>query len=218
MTPIRLVVVDDHPTFVRAVSLLLETDPSIDVVATASDGAEAVDVVMAAHPDVVLMDVSMPGLDGIAATAAIVEATPHVAVVVLTMFDDDERIAGAMRAGARGYVLKGASQDEIRAAIRGAAAGQAVFGTAVAHRLRGLFAQGSPAAQRPFPNLTDREREVLDCVAAGLDNAATARKLFLSEKTVRNYVSLIFAKLSVSTRAEAIVVARESGLGTRDLP
>lgn len=216
MTPIRLVVVDDHPTFVRAVSVLLETDPDIDVVATATDGADAVDVVIAAQPDVVLMDLSMPRLDGIAATAAIAEAAPHAAVVVLTMFDDDERIAAAVRAGARGYVLKGASHDEIRTAIRGAAAGQAVFGTAIAHRLRGLFAPAPPEPSRLFPQLTDRERDVLDCVAAGLDNAATARTLFLSEKTVRNYVSLILTKLAVTTRAEAIVLARDSGLGVRD--
>jgi DNA-binding NarL/FixJ family response regulator len=214
--PIRLVVVDDHPTFVRAVSVLLETDSGIDVVATASDGADAVDIVISAQPDVVLMDVSMPGLDGIAATAAIAEAAPHVAVVALTMFDDDERIGAAVRAGARGYVLKGASPDEIRTAIKGAAAGQAVFGTAVAHRLRGLVAPGPPAPPRPFPQLTDRERDVLDCVAAGLDNTATAQALFLSEKTVRNYVSMILAKLAVATRAEAIVAARESGLGIRD--
>lgn len=215
MTPIRLVVVDDHPTFVRAVSVLLETDPDIDVVATAGDGADAVDVVIAAKPDVVLMDVSMPGLDGIAATAAIAEAAPHAAVVVVTMFDDDDRIAAAVRAGARGYVLKGASHGELRSAIRGAAAGQAVFGTAVAHRLRGLFAPAPAPQPIPFPHLTDRERDVLDCVAAGLDNAASARALFLSEKTVRNYVSLVLAKLAVTTRAEAIVVAREAGLGTR---
>jgi len=214
MTAIRLVVVDDHPTFVRAISVLFENDPDVDVVATASDGADAVDVVIAQQPDVVLMDVSMPGMDGIVATAAITEAAPHAAVVVLTMFDDDDKIGDAMRAGARGYVLKGASRDEIRDAIRGAAAGQAVFGTAVAHRLRSLFAPAPPTALRPFPQLTDRELDVLDRVAAGLDNAGTARALFLSEKTVRNYVSMIFTKLGVTSRSEAIVVARQAGLGS----
>jgi DNA-binding NarL/FixJ family response regulator len=215
MTPIRLVVVDDHATFVRAVSVMLETDPEIDVVATAADGADAVDVVIDEQPDGVLMDVSMPGVDGITATAAIADAAPYAAVVVLTMFDDDEKIYAAMRAGARGYVLKGASRDEIRNAIRAAAAGQAVFGTAVAHRLRTLFTSERASTPRPFPQLTDRELDVLDRVAAGLDNSATARALFLSEKTVRNYVSLILTKIGASTRAEAIVAARDAGLGGR---
>jgi len=206
--------VDDHPTFVRAVSVMLENDADIEVVATAADGRDAVDVVIAQQPDVVLMDISMPEVDGIAATAAITDAAPHAAVVVLTMFDDDDKIAAAMRAGARGYILKGASKDEIRSAIRGAASGQAVFGTAVAHRLRGLFTPSpAPASARVFPQLTDRELDVLDRVAAGLDNATTARALFLSEKTVRNYVSMILTKLDVTTRAEAIVVGRNAGLG-----
>lgn len=214
MSAIRLVVVDDHPTFVRAVSIMLKNDPEIAVVATAADGREAVDVVIAQQPDVVLMDISMPEVDGIVATAAITDAAPHAAVVVLTMFDDDDKIAEAMRAGARGYILKGASRDEIRSAIRGAAAGQAVFGTAIAHRLRGLFAPPPPdASPRAFPQLTDRELDVLDRVAAGLDNPTAARSLFLSEKTVRNYVSIILAKLGVTTRAEAIVLARDAGLG-----
>jgi DNA-binding NarL/FixJ family response regulator len=208
---IRLVVVDDHPTFVRAVSVMLETDPEIEVVATAGDGDAAVDAVLAHQPDVVLMDLSMPERDGVAATAAIVDAVPHTAVVVLTMFDDDEKITAAVRAGARGYVLKGANRDEIRAAIRAAAAGQLMLGTAVSHRLRDLV-NPQPAA-RPFPQLTDRELDVLGQVAAGRDNASVARALFLSEKTVRNYLSVILTKLGVATRAEAIVVARDAGLG-----
>lgn len=214
MSTVRLAVVDDHPTFVRAVTMFLAGDAEIDVVATASDGAEAIDVIIAEQPDVVLMDLGMPGVDGVAATAAISEAVPHAAVLVLTMFDDDDKIAAAMRAGARGYLLKGATRSEIRGAIIAAAAGQAIFGAALAHRLRGLFGP-TTARSRPFPALTDRELDVLDCVAAGLDNAATARALYLSEKTVRNYVSLVLTKLGVASRAEAIVLAREAGLGVR---
>jgi DNA-binding NarL/FixJ family response regulator len=184
--PLRVVVVDDHPTFVRAVSLLFDGDPGIDVVATASDGDEAVDRVMAHQPDVVLMDISMPSLDGIEATRRIVDAAPHVAVVVLTMFDDDGKVGAAIAAGARGYLLKGAPQEEIRNAVRAAGGGQAIFGPAVARRLAGLVS-GGPAEPPPFVQLTEREREVLDRLAAGLDNASIARSLYLSEKTVRNY-------------------------------
>jgi DNA-binding NarL/FixJ family response regulator len=213
MTAIRLAIVDDHDTFVRAVSLMLEHDQEIDVVATATDGAAAIDAVLALQPDVVLMDLSMPGVDGIAATAAIVDAAPHIAVVVLTMFDDDERIAAAIAAGARGYLLKGASRDEVKSAVRAAASGQVIFGTTVARRLRGIFAHSTEPRARPFPTLTDRELEVLDRIAAGLDNATIARSMFLSEKTVRNYVSSVFTKLHAATRSEAIVLAREAGLG-----
>lgn len=212
-TPTRVVVVDDHDTFVRAVTLLFASDPHVDVVATAADGPDGIEKVMEHQPDVVLMDISMPTLDGIEATARIVDAAPHVAVVVLTMFDDDHKVSAAIRAGARGYLLKGASQDEIRGAIRAAHSGQAIFGPTVARHLRTLAAGTGDAERLPFPMLTDRERDVLDGVAAGLDNAAIARALFLSEKTVRNYVSLIFTKLCVTSRPEAIVLARDAGLG-----
>jgi DNA-binding NarL/FixJ family response regulator len=213
---VRLLVVDDHPTFVRAISVMLEADDDIDVVGTAADGSEAVDAVIAHQPDVVLMDIGMPNTNGIDATSAILDIAPHVAVVMLTMFEDDEKVAAAMRAGARGYLLKGATRDEIRGAVAAAAAGQAIFGTTVARRLRSLFAvDDHQGTSRPFAQLSDRELGVLDCVAAGLDNTATAHALFLSEKTVRNYVSLILTKLAVATRSEAIVAAREAGLGRR---
>lgn len=210
-TRARVVVVDDHETFVRAVSVLLDGDPDVELVGTASNGDEAVALALTAQPDVVLMDISMPALDGIEATRRIVDAAPHVAVVVLTMFDDDGKVAAAIQAGARGYLLKGANQQEIRGAIAAAHRGEAIFGPAVARRLAGLV--GAPAAAPPFPALTDRERDVLDQLAAGADNTAIARALFLSEKTVRNYVSMIFAKLGVGSRAEAIVLARDAGLG-----
>jgi len=211
--PTRVVVVDDHETFVRAVTLLFASDPEIEVVATAADGPDAVDGVMAHQPDVVLMDISMPTFDGIEATRRIVDAAPHIAVVVLTMFDDDHKVSAAIRAGARGYLLKGASQEEIRTAIHAVHGGQAVFGASVARHLRGLLTDDGPRPAEPFPSLTERERAVLDRVAAGLDNAAVARALYLSEKTVRNYVSLILAKLHVATRSEVIVLARDAGLG-----
>jgi DNA-binding NarL/FixJ family response regulator len=210
--PARVVIVDDHATFVRAVALLFDDDSDVDVIGTASNGDEAVELALRCQPDVVLMDISMPTLDGIEATRRIVESAPHVAVVVLTMFDDDAKVAAAIQAGARGYLLKGASQQEIRAAIAAAHRGEAIFGPVVARRLAGLLS--APRDQpHPFPALTGRERDVLDQLAAGLDNAAIARALFLSEKTVRNYASLIFAKLGVASRAEAIVTARDAGLG-----
>jgi DNA-binding NarL/FixJ family response regulator len=213
---IRVLVADDHATFVRAVTLLLNGDPDIEVVATASDGLEAVEGTMRHGPDVVLMDLDMPEKDGIEATRDIVDAAPHVAVVVLTMFDDDERVAKAMAHGAAGYLLKGARQDQIRRAVHAAHAGEAIFDAAIARRLRRVFADHRVRDGREgFPQLTEREVDVLDRLAAGLDNASIADALFLSEKTVRNYVSAVFTKLHVETRAQAIVVAREAGLGHR---
>ena len=215
MTPIRVLVADDHPTFVRAVTLLLNGDPDIDVVATAADGAEAVDLAMAHQPDVVLMDINMPVFDGIEATRQIIEAAPHIAVIVLTMFDDDNNVAAAMRLGATGYLLKGARQEQIRRAVHAAQAGEAILDAPIARRLKVVFAERppEPALRRSFPQLTEREADVLDRMAAGLDNPSIARALYLSEKTVRNYVSGIFAKLHVASRAEAIVVGRDAGLG-----
>lgn len=213
---IRVLVADDHATFVRAVTLLLNGDPDIEVVATASDGVEAVERTMRHRPDVVLMDLDMPEKDGIEATREIVDAAPHVAVVALTMFDDDENVAMAMAHGAAGYLLKGARQEQIRRAVHAAHAGEAIFDAAIARRLRRVFADHRVRDGRDgFPQLTEREVDVLDRLAAGLDNASIADALFLSEKTVRNYVSAVFTKLHVETRAQAIVVAREAGLGHR---
>ncbi len=214
MTPIRVLVVDDHPTFVRAVSMLLDADESIVVVGTAADGHAGVARALQDQPDVVLMDLNMPGLDGIEATGRIVEAAPHVAVIVLTMFDDDESVLAAIRRGARGYLLKGARQDEIRRAVHAAHAGEALFGPGIARKLAALVEPvDRPRPSESFPQLTVREAEVLDRVARGLDNAAVARDLYLSEKTVRNYVSTVLTKIHVASRAEAIVVAREAGMG-----
>ncbi len=214
MTPIRVLVADDHLTFVRAVTLLLKGDPDIDVVGTAADGAEAVELAMSRQPDVVLMDINMPGVDGVEATRQIIDAAPHVAVVALTMFDDDDNVARALRAGAVGYLLKGARQEQIRRAVHAAHDGEAILDAQVARKLKDLFANRPlTKGRQEFPSLTDRELDVLDGVAAGLDNSAIAKRLSLNEKTVRNYVSMILAKLHVDSRAEAIVLARDAGFG-----
>jgi DNA-binding NarL/FixJ family response regulator len=212
---IRVLVADDHPTFVRAVTLLLNADPEIDVVATAANGAEAVELAIAHQPDVVLMDINMPQVDGVAASAQITVAAPHVAVIMLTMFDDDSNVAAAMRHGAAGYLLKGARQEQIRRAVHAAHGGDAILDGAIARRLADVFTARPPVPDRrgAFPQLTERELDVLDRLASGLDNRAIAEALFLSEKTVRNYVSAIFAKIHVASRAEAIVAGRDAGLG-----
>ncbi|WP_400994683.1 response regulator [Agromyces sp. GXQ0307] len=213
--PIRVVLVDDHPVYRDGLAMLLASLDGVEVVATAGDGEAAQSVIDDAEPDVVVMDVQMPRLDGIAATREAVARHPHLAVVVLTMSEDDETVFAAMRAGARGYLVKGASQHEIRSAIDAAARGELVFGAAIARRVAEFFAAGpasAPAAE-VFPQLTAREREVLDLLAAGRSNPQIAQALFLSPKTVRNNVSNIFAKLQVADRAEAIVRARDAGLG-----
>jgi DNA-binding NarL/FixJ family response regulator len=213
--PIRVVLVDDHPVYRDGLSMLLESMDGVDVVATAEDGEAAQQVIDAAEPDVVVMDVQMPRLDGIAATREAVARHPHLAVVVLTMSEDDETVFAAMRAGARGYLVKGASQHEILTAIRAVERGELVFGAAIAQRVAEFFAAGpasAPAAE-VFPQLTAREREILDLLAAGRSNPQIAQALFLSPKTVRNNVSNIFAKMQVADRAEAIVRARDAGLG-----
>ncbi|MFV0432609.1 MAG: response regulator [Leucobacter sp.] len=214
-TPIEVVIVDDHPVYRDGLAMLLGSLDGFSVVATAADGREAVATVDAHQPDVVVMDVQMPELDGIAATREIVARHPHVGVIVLTMSDDAETVFAAMRAGARGYLVKGASQEEIRQAIELIASGGLLFGAAVAARIGEFFVTGaSPRVPvEAFPQLTPREREILDLLAAGRSNAQIAQALFLAPKTVRNNTSNIFAKLQVADRAEAIVRARDGGLG-----
>jgi len=211
MNPIRILIADDHPVFRFGLCALLQAEPDTCVIAEATTGEEAVALAERLQPDVVLMDLNMPGMNGIEATRHIVAANPAVGVLVLTMFDDDTVFA-AMRAGARGYILKGAEGEETLRAIRAVAHGEAIFSPAVAERIMAYFSRGKPLPP-VFPELTEREREVLTLMAQGLTNQAIADRLSLSPKTVRNHVSNIFSKLQVADRAEAIVRAREAGLG-----
>jgi DNA-binding NarL/FixJ family response regulator len=210
---VSVVIADDHPLVRSGLRTVLASASGIEVVAEASTGAEAVAAAKSLLPDVVVMDLQMPQTNGIDATRQIVAATPNVAVLVLTMFEDDASVFSAMRAGARGYLLKGAEQDEIVRAIHAAAHGEAIFGPAIAQRVIDYFASPGAMHTPAFPELTEREREVLDLIATGQSNQAIARTLTISPKTVANHVSNIFAKLHVADRAEAIVRARDAGLG-----
>jgi DNA-binding NarL/FixJ family response regulator len=216
MASIRVLIVDDHPIFRDGMRALIGSLPEAETVGEASDGRTAVAMVDALTPDVVLMDLQLPEMHGIEATRRIVASHPGIAVLVLSMSDDDESVFAAMRAGARGYVLKGADHDEIHRAIVAAAAGEAIFGPAVARRLMALFTV--PRTRGPgsdaFPDLTERELEILELIARGTANATIAERLGLTLKTVRNHVSSILSKLQVVDRASAIVRAREAGLGT----
>ncbi len=209
----RLLVADDHPAFRRGLELMLADVDDIEIVGEAETGLRAVELAEELSPDVILMDLRMPDLDGIEATRRVHRDAPGPAIVVLTMFEDDDSVFAAMRAGARGYLLKGAEQDEIVRAIRAAAAGEAIFGPEIAQRVILHFATGAGSTSAAFPALTEREREVLEMVAAGKGNATIAHELMISLKTVRNHVSNIFTKLQVSDRSAAIVKAREAGLG-----
>ncbi|HET7351674.1 MAG TPA: response regulator transcription factor [Marmoricola sp.] len=212
MTPgLRVVVVDDHPVFRQGLRTLLE-DIGVQVVAEGADGDEGVALTLEHRPDVVLMDLQMPGVSGVEATRRLVAEMPEVKVLVLTMVDDDQAVYAAVQAGALGYLLKGAGQNEIRSALASVAAGHGVYGPEVARRLRSFLTNGATSTG-PFPSLSEREREVLGLIAEGASNGDIARRLFLSDKTVRNYVSSIFAKLDVDSRPAAIVRAREAGLG-----
>jgi DNA-binding NarL/FixJ family response regulator len=215
VSPIRVVVADDHPVFRSGLRGMVEDAEDMEVVGEARDGEEALAVCRSAVPDVVLMDVRMPGTSGIAATAALAAELPAVRVLVLTMLEDDTSLVAALRAGARGYVLKGAAPEEILRAVRAVAAGQAIVDGGLADRLAGLVAGGGATRPYPFPELSSRERDVLDLLAAGCSNPAIAGRLGLSEKTVRNNVSAVLVKLRASDRSAAIVRAREAGIGTR---
>jgi DNA-binding NarL/FixJ family response regulator len=215
-TPIRIVVADDHPVVRGGLVAMLRTIPGLDVVGEASDGDAAVHAVLEYRPDVILMDVRMPGRGGIEATRQIRELVPDCRVLMVTMYDDDATVFTAMQAGAQGYLLKDAEQEDIVRAVHGVVAGEAIFGPGVAARVLAYFSDPprAVAPEYPFPELTDREREVLDLLAQGRRNADIAAHLYLSPKTVSNHLTVIFTKLQVAGRGEAIVRAREGGLGT----
>jgi len=210
---LRVLVVDDHPLYREGLVTAIDTMAEVEVVGAAADGIEAVREASRLAPDVVVMDLHMPNLNGIEATKRIMAEQPGVAVLVLTMLDGDDSVFAAMRAGARGYLLKGADREEIRQALETVSRGGIVFSSGIATRVLGFFAGGGTASLAPFPDLTDREREILDLVARGLTNTEIASRLVLSPKTVRNHVSNVFTKLQVATRAEAVAQARDAGLG-----
>ena len=211
--PIRVLLADDHPVVCRGLAALLSTLDGFEVVGEAADGEAAVRETQLTRPDVVLMDIRMPGIDGVEATRRIRQAVPEAAVLVLTMYDEDATVFTAMQAGAQGYLLKGAEQEEIADAIRAVARGQAIFGPGIAARLLEHFAH-PPATVAPFPELTARETEILEQLAHGRRTAEIARTLHLSPKTVSNNLTTIFAKLEVADRTSAVIRARERGLGT----
>lgn len=209
---IRVLVADDHPVMRQGLVALLSSLDGIEVVAQAADGKEVVREAVLTKPDVVLLDLQMPGTDGFTALRELARAVPSAGVCVLTMFDDDDSLFAAMRAGAQGYLLKGAEQEEIERAVRGVASGEAVFGPGVARRVLAQL-NAPPKASQPFPQLTPRELEVLDLIAAGLAVRDIGARLGIAGKTVSNVVSSILVKLQLTDRAQAAVVAREAGLG-----
>ncbi len=214
MDQIRVLIADDHPLFRDGMHGLLDSVVETEVVGEATTGAEAVTQAKTLQPDVILMDIKMPGINGIEATREIVAASPHISILMVTMLEDDESVFAAMRAGARGYVLKGANQAEILRAIRAVASGEVIFGPGIAKRVLGFFSAARPAIPpRVFPELGERETELLALMAQGRSNQEIADQLGLTLKTVRNHVSNIFSKLQVADRAQAVIRAREAGLG-----
>jgi DNA-binding NarL/FixJ family response regulator len=214
MDPLRVLIADDHPLFRAGLGAMLASGPDTELVGEATTGSEAVSLATELGPDLVIMDVQMPQTDGIEATRRISREGPGTNILVVTMFEDDGTVFQAMRAGAKGYVLKGANYAEMLRAIRAVGNGEAIFSPQIAVRLVNFFAEIRPAAPpQAFPELSEREREILDLIAQGLKNPEIADRLFLSPKTVRNNVSTILHKLQVAHRAQAILRAREAGLG-----
>ncbi|MCB0167013.1 MAG: response regulator transcription factor [Anaerolineae bacterium] len=218
MTTIRVLVVDDHTLFRDGLIAILTNIPDIEAVGEAGTGREAVAQVKALAPDVILMDINMPDLNGIEATQQVLAIKPDTGIIMLTMLEDNDSLFAAMCAGARGYILKGADKAEVIKTIRAVAAGEALFGPAIATRLTTFFQNARGGTQQledtaPFPDLTDREREVLELIAQGENNQDIAQQLHISAKTVSNHISNIFNKLQVADRAQAIVKARQAGLG-----
>ncbi|MBE2202693.1 MAG: response regulator transcription factor [Anaerolinea sp.] len=209
---IRILIADDHTLFRDGLRALFNSLPDMEVVGEAATGTQVISQAEKLQPDVILMDIQMPGVNGIEATRQIIHISPHIGVIIVTMFEDDDSVFAAMRAGARGYVLKGADQEEMLRVIRTVAQGEALFGAPIATRLMNFFA--APRPPQIFPELTERERDVLKLIAQGYNNADIARELTISVKTVRNHASNIFSKLRVVDRAQAIIRARDAGLGS----
>jgi DNA-binding NarL/FixJ family response regulator len=218
MKPIRVLIADDHALFREGVNAILKSVPDIELVGEAGTGQEAWTLASDLKPDVILMDIQMPDFNGVDATERILKTHPDTGIIIVTMLEDDDSLFSAMRAGARGYVLKGADKAEMLKSIRAVAAGEVLFGPTVATRLLSFFHDkpAQPKSEIPstaFPDLTDREREILACIAHGDTNSAIAEQLTISLKTVRNHVSSIFNKLQVTNRAQAAIRARNAGLG-----
>lgn len=214
MEPIRVLIADDHAHFREGLRALLLSTEGVDVVGEATDGEQTISLAARLQPDVIMMDLKMPRVGGIEATRRITRHSPHIGILVLSMFDDDDSLFAALQAGARGYLLKGALKTEILRAVRAVASGDAIFGPGMAKRLISYFSatRARPPAEE-FPELTAREREILALIAQHLTNPEIARRLQLSPKTIRNHVSNVFAKLQVADRAHAIIRAHEAGLG-----
>lgn len=218
MDPIRVLIVDDHTLFREGVLAILKGAADVEAVGEAASGQEAVQQAALLSPDVILMDIQMPDMNGIEATQAILKVQPSIGVIMVTMLEDGDFLFAAMRAGARGYVLKGADKQEMLQSIRAVADGQAIFGPAVASKLSDFFREGIITSKRKglvkvFPELTDREHEILDLIALGKNNGEIASQLHISVKTVSNHISNVFNKLEVADRAQAIVLAKDAGMG-----
>ncbi len=213
MDSLRILIADDHPLFRKGMRTLLTATADTEVIGEATTGQEVIELAAQLAPDVILMDLQMPGVNGIEATRQIVQTSPHIRILVITLFEDDASVFSALRAGARGYVLKDTKEEEMVRAIRAVGSGEAIFSPAIATRLMDFFAAPRPAVPKEiFPTLTEREREILQWIARGSTNHDIAKQLALSVKTVNNYVSNIFSKLQVADRAQAIIRARDAGL------
>ncbi len=214
MEPIRILIVDDHPIFRDGMRQLIESVPGFEVAGEGSSGEDAVRLTAELAPDVVLMDIGMPAMNGIEATRAVLDVRPSVRVLVLTMYEEPDSVFAALRAGARGYLLKDAESDEITRAVRAVASGDAIFGPAIAERLTAFFQPGSqPRPPAPFPELTARETEVLQLISRGMSNQEMASHFGVSLKTIQNHVANVLAKLHVVDRTQAAIRGREAGLG-----
>ena len=210
---IRVLIADDHAIVREGLRAVVSSEPDIRVVGEAATGKEALELAAVRRPDIILMDIQMPGINGIEAARRVYDANPDIGVVILTMFEDDDSVFSAMRAGARGYVLKGSPPSEILKVLRAVAGGEAYFGPKIAQRLMGFFSAPKPASPEvAFPELTEREREILGLIAQGHTNAEIAARLFVSPHTVRNHITHIFAKLQVRDRTQAMLRARKAGM------